>query len=121
MIRQMKHGSIIVDLSIDQGGCFETSKCTTHKQPTFEKFGVVHYCVPNITSRVARTSSIALSNIFLPVLLKMGEMGGSANYIKKDFTTRQGVYIYNGILTNHYIGKKLGIPYRNIDLLMAAF
>jgi len=121
MVRGMKPGSIIVDLSIDQGGCFETSCCTTHQKSTFQKFGVTHYCVPNITSRVARTSSIALSNIFSPVLLKMGEFGGIANFIKKDFTTRQGVYVYNGILTNHYISKQLGIPYRNIDLLMAAF
>ncbi len=121
MVRAMKPGSIIIDLSIDQGGCFETSECTTHKRPTFEKCGVTHYCVPNITSRVSRTSSIALSNIFAPVLLRMGDKGGCANFIKKDFTTRQGVYVYNGILTNHYISKRLGIPYRNIDLLMAAF
>jgi len=121
MIREMKPGSIIIDLSIDQGGCFETSKCTSHKKPTFKRFGVIHYCVPNITARVARTSSISLSNIFLPILLKMGEVGGITNYLKHDFTTRQGVYLFNGILTNSYISKYFNIPYKNIDLLMAAF
>lgn len=121
MIRQMKQGSVIIDLSIDQGGCFETSQCTSHKKPTFKKYGITHYCVPNITSRVSRTASIALSNIFLPILLKMGETGGISNYLKHDFTTRQGVYLYNGILTNSHISKHFNIPYKNIDLLMAAF
>lgn len=121
MIKEMKPGSVIVDLSIDQGGCFETSKCTTHKNPIFTKHGVTHYCVPNITSRSARTSSIALSNIVMPILLKMTEMGGVKNFLKHDFAVRQGVYLYNGILTNSYIANKYGIPYKNIDLLMAAF
>ncbi|MBK8806852.1 MAG: alanine dehydrogenase [Bacteroidales bacterium] len=121
LVKAMKPGSIIIDLSIDQGGCFETSRCTTHKKPIYKKHGVIHYCVPNITSRVARTSSIALSNIFLPILLRMGEVGGFSSYLKHDFTTRQGVYLYNGILTNSYISKYFNIPYKNIDLLMAAF
>jgi len=121
MIKGMKQGSVIVDLSIDQGGCFETSACTTHKNPIFTKHGVTHYCVPNITSRAARTSSITLSNIVVPILLKITEMGGVKNFLKHDFAVRQGVYIYNGILTNSYIANKYGLPYKNIDLLMAAF
>lgn len=121
MVRDMKPGAIIIDLSIDQGGCFETSHHTTHKKPTFKMHGVTHYCVPNITSRVARTSSIALSNIFAPILLKMGESGGFSNHLKMDVTVRQGVYVYNGILTNSHISKHYDIPYKNIDLLMAAF
>lgn len=121
MVRNMKAGTIIVDLSIDQGGCFETSRCTTHKNPTFLKYGITHYCVPNIPSRVARTSSIALSNIFAPILLSVGKTGGIVPYLKCDFTFRQGVYIYNGLLTNNYISKFYNLPYKNIDLLMAAF
>ncbi len=121
MVKLMKKGTVIIDLGIDQGGCFETSKCTTHKQPTYTKHGVVHYCVPNIQSNAARTSSIALSNIVMPILLKMGEQGGVSHFLKNDFTVRQGVYIYNGILTNSHISKHYSIPYKNIDLLMAAF
>jgi alanine dehydrogenase len=121
MVKLMKKGTVIIDLGIDQGGCFETSKCTTHKQPTYTKHGVVHYCVPNIQSNAARTSSIALSNIVMPILLKMGEQGGVNHFLKNDFTVRQGVYIYNGILTNSHISKHYSIPYKNIDLLMAAF
>lgn len=66
MVKNMKTGSVVVDVSIDQGGCFETSELTNHNTPTFEKYGVTHYCVPNIPSRVARTASFALSNIFSP-------------------------------------------------------
>lgn len=121
MIKEMKMGSIIIDLSIDQGGCFETSRCTTLKSPVFKKHGVIHYCAPNITARVARTSSIALSNIFAPILQKMGNDGGISSFLKGNFAVRQGVYLYNGILTNSFISKRFGIPYKNIDLLMAAF
>jgi len=121
MVKNMKPGTIIIDLSIDQGGCFETSRCTTHKKPTYKKYGITHYCVPNIPARVARTSSIAISNIFSPILLKIGETGGINSYLKKNFTLRQGVYLYNGILTNSYISKYFDMPYKNIDLLMAAF
>ena len=121
MVRNMKAGTIIIDLSIDQGGCFETSHCTTHKNPTFQKYGITHYCVPNIPARVARTSSIALSNIFAPILCKIGETGGINPYLKTNFTLRQGVYTYNGILTNYYISKFFDLPFKNIDLLMAAF
>ena len=82
MVENMKAGSIAIDVSIDKGGCFETSKITDLKNPTFIKHGVVHYCVPNITSRVARTASHALSNIFAPILLKMGDVGGVKSVIK---------------------------------------
>jgi len=121
MIKLMKKGSVIIDLSIDQGGCFETSKCTTHKNPFYTKHGIIHYCVPNIQSSAARTSSIALSNIVMPILLKMGEHGGISNFLKNDYTVRQGVYMYNGILTSSHISKHYDIPYKSIDLLMAAF
>lgn len=120
MIKDMKMGSVLIDVSIDQGGCFETSRVTDHNKPTFNAHGVVHYCVPNITSRVARTASYALSNIFAPILLDVGDYGGIDNMLKLNRGVRNGVYIYNGILTNKMLGKHLKLPYKDIDLLMAA-
>ena len=121
MVKQMKKGSVIVDISIDQGGCIETSECKTQVDPVFTKHGVIHYCVPNLPSRVARTASIAISNVFAPLLQKMGESGGVKQFLKDDKGVRNGVYIFNGILTNNFIGKHFNIPSKDIDLLMAAF
>lgn len=121
MVSRMKRGSVIVDVSIDQGGCIETSAVTTHSDPVFEKYGVIHYCVPNIASRVPKTASYAFSNFFAPVLLTIGEEGGAENMLKRDPGIRQGVYLYNGTLTNQYIGEFFRLPYQDIDLLMAAF
>lgn len=121
MVRGMKKGAVIVDLSIDQGGCVETSVCMNHTNPVYTKFGVVHYCVPNIASRVARTASIALSNVFNPMLLSIAESGGVQKQLKSDVGMRHGVYIYNGILTNERIGNYFGIPSKDIELLMAVF
>lgn len=121
MVSQMKYGSVIVDVSIDQGGCIETSEITNHTDPVFRKFGVTHYCVPNIASRVPHTASYAFSNFFGPVLLSIGEAGGLENLLKHDPGVRQGVYMFNGTLTNQYIGEYFNIPYQDIDLLMAAF
>jgi alanine dehydrogenase len=120
-VKLMKKGSVIIDLSIDRGGCFETSEVRNHNNPAFEKHGVIHYCVPNITARVARTSSIAMSNVFGPLLSEIGEMGGIKQQLKDDAGLRHGVYIYNGILTNSYLGNLYNIPSRDINLLMAAF
>ncbi len=121
MVKGMKKGSVIVDLSIDQGGCVETSELTSQTDPVFTKHGVVHYCVPNVTSRVARTASIAISNVFLPILLDLGDSGGLNTMLKEDPGFRHGVYVYNGILTNEYLGKVFNLPSKDIDLLMAAF
>jgi alanine dehydrogenase len=121
MVQGMKKGAVIVDISIDQGGCIETSECRDHGDPVYTKHGVIHYCVPNIPSRVARTASIALSNVFAPILLKTSEAGGLKQMIKEDLGFRHGIYIYNGILTNNLIGNNFGIPSKDIDLLMAAF
>lgn len=118
MIRDMKSGSVVVDVSIDQGGCFETSQVTNHNNPTFVKHDVIHYCVPNIASRVARTASFALSNIFSPILLQMGDQGGCAELIKYDLGFRSGVYIYKGNLTSEVLGKVFNLKYKNIDLLV---
>jgi alanine dehydrogenase len=121
LVKMMKPGSVIVDLSIDKGGCFETSEPRDHLNPAFVKHGVIHYCVPNITARVARTSSIAMSNVFAPLLADIGEMGGVKQQLKDDTGLRHGVYLYNGILTNSYLGNLYSIPSRDINLLMAAF
>ena len=121
MVKGMKKGAVIVDISIDQGGCIETSKCMTQVNPVFEKYGVIHYCVPNIPSRVARTASIAISNVITPLLFSMAEAGSFEQFLKKDWGVRNGVYIFNGILTNKSIGDHFGISSKDIDLLMAAF
>ncbi len=121
MVSQMKKSALIIDVSIDQGGCFETSKVTTHTDPVFIKHHVIHYCVPNIASRVPHTASFAFSNIFVPMLLKAGELGGVENHLRTDRGIRQGVYIYKGILTNNCIGKLFDLPCQDIELLMAAY
>jgi alanine dehydrogenase len=120
MIRQMKKGSVIVDASIDRGGCFETSRITSHDNPIYVKHGVVHYCVPNIASSVARTASYALSNIFGPILRDIGDSGGLKSLVRHDLGIRQGVFLLNGTLTNNYIGTFFNIPSKDIDLLIAA-
>ena len=121
MVKLMKKGAVIVDISIDQGGCIETSECKTQVDPVFTKHGVIHYCVPNLPSRVARTASIAISNVFAPLLMNMGQFGGLHHYLKDNPGVRNGVYIFNGILTNNFIGNHFDIPSKDIDLLMAAF
>ena len=118
MIQQMKAGSVIIDISIDQGGCFETSQVTNHNEPIFIKHGVIHYCVPNIASRVARTASFALSNIFSPLILEMGDKGGATELIKTHQGFRNGVYIYRGILTNEVLGKVFNLNYKDINLIL---
>ncbi len=121
MIMQMKPHSVLVDISIDQGGCFETSRVTNHINPTFIKHDIIHYCVPNIASRVSRTASIALSNIFTPIIIEIGESGGCKNMIRKDAGFRSGVYVYKGKLTSQILGKVFDLPYKDIELLLAAF
>ncbi|MCF6240336.1 MAG: alanine dehydrogenase [Bacteroidales bacterium] len=121
MVRNMKKGTVIIDLNVDNGTCFETSKPTTHSNPVFEKYGIIHYCVPNIASRAARTASIALSNILAPIIIKIGNEGGIINLLKTNHGIRNGVYVFNGILTDPKTGHRFDINYKDIDLLMAAF
>lgn len=121
LIKTMKQGAIIVDLSIDQGGCFETSECRTLKDPVFERFGIVHYCVPNISARVARTSSMALSNIFAPMLLKIANSGNVKSAVTESTGFRNGAYIYSGMLVNRLIGNYYNIPSNDIGLLLVGF
>ena len=121
MVEGMKENSVIIDLNIIQGGCFETSRITTLKNPTYKTHGVIHYCVPNLESKVARTASIAASNIFTPILLGIGQSGGVTEYIKGNRGFCEGVYLLNGILTNRDIGKMLSISDTDINLLLGAF
>lgn len=118
MVANMKTGAVIIDVSIDQGGCFETSEITNHEAPTFDKYGVTHYCVPNIASRVSRTASFAISNIFSPILIEMGERGGCKELIKKDHGFRSGVYMFKGNLTSPILGKIFDLRYKDIELLL---
>ena len=120
MIKKMKSGSVIVDVSIDKGGCFETSKITTHQKPTFIKHDIIHYCVPNIGSRVSRTASYSLSNIFSPLLVEIADSGGCEKLIQKAKGFRHGVYIYNGTLTSSILGEAFDLPHKNLDLLVSA-
>lgn len=120
MVQKMKHGSVIIDASIDQGGCIETSQITTHDNPTFIQHGVIHYCIPNISSRVAQTASQALSNILTPLLMQAHIAGGIENLMYTSFGLRHGVYVYKGSLTNPHLGKRFQISSTDIDLLMTS-
>lgn len=119
MVSKMKAGSVLIDVSIDQGGCFETSELTSHAQPTFTKFDVIHYCVPNIPSRVSRTASYAFSNILTPILLKCGELSGIKPLIYTDAGIRSGIYMYKGNLTNENLAQMFSLKSSNLDLLFA--
>jgi alanine dehydrogenase len=121
LVKTMKPGAIIIDMSVDQGGCFETSECRTLQNPVYEKHGIIHYCVPNISARVARTSSMALSNIFAPILLKIGKSGGVDSAIIESAGFRHGAYIYGGVLVNRLFGNYYGIPANDIGLLLAGY
>jgi alanine dehydrogenase len=118
MVELMKQGSVIVDVSIDMGGCFETSELTTHDKPTFEKHGVIHYCVPNIPARYSRTSSVSLSNIFTPYLLQISEAGGLENAIRQDNGLKNGLYLYHGVITNKSISNWFNLDSSDLNLLI---
>ncbi|NLJ42666.1 MAG: alanine dehydrogenase [Bacteroidales bacterium] len=121
MVKSMKKGSVIIDLSIDRGGCIETTECRALRDPVYEKHGVIHFSAWNLPSRVARTASIALSNIFNPLLQNIAESGGIIQLIKNDRGIRNGVYLFNGILTNETLGQKFGAISKDLDLLISAF
>ncbi len=120
MVSRMKPDSLIIDLSIDQGGCIATSEITTHSKPVFRKYDVMHYCVPNVASRVAHTATTALSNIFTPTILRAAEEGGVEAMIFSHKWFMKGVYTYKGSLTNESVARKFGMKFKNIELLMAA-
>ena len=120
MVMEMKEGSVIVDVAIDQGGCVETSRVTDHKHPTFIEHDVVHYCVPNIASRVAQTASAAVSNILGPMLVKAGDFGGVDHLLKYDEGVKQGIFVYRRHLTKQSLSSIFGIDYVDINLLVAS-
>lgn len=118
MVEHMKKGAVIVDVSIDTGGCFETSEVTTHEKPTFIKHNVVHYCVPNIPSRYSKTASLSISNIITPYLLQIAEDGGIESSIRCHHGLKHGVYLYHGILTNRAIADWFDLPVSDINLIV---
>lgn len=118
MVEHMKKGAVIVDVSIDTGGCFETSEVTSHQNPTFVKHNVIHYCVPNIPSRYSKTASLSISNIIMPYLLQIAEDGGIESAIRFDNGLKNGVYYYHGILTNKAIGEWFGLSNSDINLIV---
>lgn len=118
MVENMKKGAVIVDVSIDTGGCFETSEVTTHEKPTFVKYNVIHYCVPNIPSRYSKTASLSISNIITPYLLQIAEDGGIESAIRCNNGLKHGVYFYHGILTNKAIGEWFGMANSDINLIV---
>ncbi len=118
MVQTMKNGAVIMDISIDTGGCVETSEVTDHDNPVIKKYDVVHYGVPNLPSRYPRSSSICISNIFTPYLLHIGEQGGLENTLRFDRGLRHGLYFYHGILTNKAVADWFNLTYRDINLLI---
>jgi len=121
MVRTMKKGAVIIDLSIDRGGCIETTECRAMQDPVYEKHGVIHFSAWNLPSGVARTASVALSNIFIPILQNISDTGGITKLLKNDQGLRNGAYLYNGILTNETLGQKFGVLSKDLDLLLSAF
>lgn len=120
MVSNMKSGSVIIDVSIDRGGCFETSRLTSHEKPVFKKYDVIHYCVPNIASAVSRTASRAISNILMPILQQCADLGGVEELIVAKSGIRRGVYMYKGCVTNAPIAKRFNFKYTDLDLLLAS-
>jgi len=120
MVSDMRPGSVILDVSIDNGGCFETSMLTTHKNPVFTKYDVIHYCVPNIPSGYARTASQAISNVLMPLLIEMGDEGGIDNVVWQKMNVRSGIYLFKGSLTNFYLSEKFDLKYTDLNLLIAS-
>ena len=120
MVAAMRPGSVIIDVSIDRGGCFETSEITSHQKPTFLKHEVIHYCVPNIPSGFDRTASQAISNVLMPLLLSVSEEGGLEEMVWHNFNLRNGIYMYKGHMTNIYLSQRFDLKYTDLNLLIAS-
>ena len=120
MVSSMRTGSVIIDVSIDRGGCFETSEITTHESPIYTKYGVIHYCVPNIPSGFARTASQAISNVLMPLLLEAGDDGGFEYMVWHQVHLRSGIYMFKGALTNFYLSERFNLKYTDLNLLIAS-
>ena len=120
MVTNMRPGTVIVDVSIDRGGCFETSEVTSLEKPVFRKYDVIHYCVPNIPSGFARTASQAISNVLMPLLLETAEDGGIENVVWYKINIRSGIYMFKGSLTNFYLSERFDLKYTDLNLLIAS-
>lgn len=120
MVSNMRPGTVIVDVSIDRGGCFETSVVTTHDKPVFRKYDVIHYCVPNIPSGFARTASQAISNVLMPLLLETADEGGIDNIVWHKVNIRSGIYLFKGSLTNFYLSERFDLKFTDLNLLIAS-
>src|SRR5215212_8506092 len=120
MVSRMRPGSVIVDVSIDHGGCFETSDVTSHKVPVFKKYDVIHYCVPNIPSGFARTASQSISNVLMPLMLEMADDGGFENFVWHKLNIRSGIYLFKGALTNFHLSQRFDLKYTDLNLLIAS-
>lgn len=120
MVSSMRTGSVIIDVSIDRGGCFETAEITTHQAPVYTKYGVIHYCVPNIPSGFARTASQAISNVLMPLLLEAGEDGGFERMVWHQLHLRSGIYMFKGALTNFYLSERFNLKFTDLNLLIAS-
>ncbi len=120
MVSNMRPGSVIIDVSIDRGGCFETSEITSHESPIFLKYGVIHYCVPNIPSGFARTASQAISNVLTPLLIEAGDEGGFEKLVWHKVHLRSGIYLFKGALTNFHLSQRFDLKYTDLNLLIAS-
>jgi len=120
MVSRMRPGSVIVDVSIDHGGCFETSDVTSHKVPVFKKYDVIHYCVPNIPSGFARTASQSISNVLMPLMLEMADDGGFENMVWHKLNIRSGIYLFRGALTNFHLSQRFDLKFTDLNLLIAS-
>jgi alanine dehydrogenase len=120
MVSSMRTGSVVIDVSIDRGGCFETSEITSHENPVYLRYGVIHYCVPNIPSGFARTASQAISNVLMPLLLQAGEDGGFEHMVWHQIHLRSGIYMFKGALTNFYLSERFNLKYTDLNLLIAS-
>ncbi len=120
MVSRMRPGAVIVDVSIDHGGCFETSHITSHTCPVFKKYDVIHYCVPNIPSGFARTASQAISNVLMPLMLEMADDGGFESLVWYKINLRSGIYLFKGALTNFHLSQRFDLKYTDLNLLIAS-
>lgn len=120
MVSKMRPGSVIVDVSIDHGGCFETSSITSHTTPVFKKYDVIHYCVPNIPSGFARTASQSVSNVLMPLMLEMADEGGFESMVWYKINIRSGIYLFKGSLTNFHLSERFDLKFTDLNLLIAS-
>ncbi len=121
MIRLMKKGSVIIDLKVDQGSIIETSEITSFENPTYKKNDVIHYCVPNLASRVAYTSSIAISNLLTTTLIKILEQGSIIPFLQYNSDIRKGTYLFKGVVTNKIVAERFNFDYTDINFIIHVF